>query len=165
VILRFRLPILLLAAAAAFAGAWLVRAPMRITLVNATLRIDDPWTRAGGLGFAALSAALLALAFSSRRGHRLLFAACAAGLAVLGAEAGTQWLEARPDALAAGRYFTRTTLPWGEIARVEARQDGVTVWAASGGAIDFDARRLTGEQRAVLDRTLARRVGGVVSGR
>jgi hypothetical protein len=163
--LRLRLPLLALAALAAASGAWLVRAPMRITLVNATLRIDDPWTRAGGLGLAALAAALLAAALSSRRVHRALLAGCAAVLAALAAGAGTQWLEARPDGLAAGRYFGRTTLPWGEIARVEARQDGVTVWAASGRAIDFDARRLTGEQRAVLDRTLARRVGRVVTGR
>ena len=163
--LRFRLPILALAAAAAGFGAWLVRAPMRITLVNATLRIDDPWTRAAGLGLAALAAGLLAVAFSSRRVDRVLLAGCAAVLAVFAAGAATQWLEARPDALAAGRYFGRTTMPWGEVARVEARQDGVTVWAASGGAIDFDARRLTGEQRAVLDRTLARRVGRVVTGR
>ena len=41
---------------------------------------------------------------------------------------------------------------------MEARQDGITVWAASGSAIDIDARRLTGAQRAVLDRTLARQV-------
>jgi hypothetical protein len=163
--LRYRVPLLVLAAAAAAAGAWLVRAPMRITLVNATLRIDDPWTRAGGLALAAASAALLAASLSSRRPHRVLLSGCAAVLAVLAAGAATQWLEARPDALAAGRYFTRTTVPWGEIARVEARQDGVTVWAASGGAIDFDARRLTGEQRAVLDRTLARRVGKPISAR
>lgn len=162
---RVRIPVLVLAAAAAFAAARLAHAPMRITLVNTTLRIDDSWMRAAGLGLAAVAALLLAVALSGRRGHRLMLGACAAVLAVLAAGAGTQWLEARPDALAVGRYFSRTTVPWADVSRVEARQDGVTVWAASGSAIDFDARRLSGDQRAVLDRTLARRVGKPITGR
>lgn len=146
-----------LAAALAVAAAVLVRAPMRITLVNATLRIDDPWMRPAGLALAGVAALAAGLAFT-RRGPRAGLATAAAVLLVLAAGAATAWLEARPDALAAGRYFTRTTVPWAEVSRVEARQDGITVWAASGSAIDFDARRLTGAQRAVLDRTLARRV-------
>ena len=53
----------LAAVAVLVAAAWLARAPMRITLVNTTLRIDDPWTRAAafalaGCGLVALAAAL-----------------------------------------------------------------------------------------------------------
>ena len=154
---RLRISAAVLAAALAAAAALLVRAPMRITLVNTTLRIDDHWMRAAGLGLAAACALAACVAFP-RRGHRAALAAGAAVLLVFAAGAATAWLEARPDALASGRYFMKTTVPWGEVRRVEARQDGITVWAASGRAIDFDARRLTGEQRAVLDRTLARRV-------
>ena len=155
---RLRISAAAAAALLALAAAVLVRAPMRITLVNATLRIDDHWMRAAGLALAGVAALAAGLAFT-RRGPRAGLATTAAALLVLAAGAATAWLEARPDALAAGRYFTRTTVPWTEVSRVEARQDGITVWAASGSAIDFDARRLTGEQRAVLDRTLARRVG------
>ena len=154
---RLRISAAAVAALLALAAAVLVRAPMRITLVNATLRIDDHWMRAAGIALAAAAAVAACFAFP-RRPHRAVLASAAAVLLVLAASAATAWLEARPDALAAGRYFTRTTVPWTEVSRVEARQDGITVWAASGSAIDFDARRLSGEQRAVLDRTLARRV-------
>jgi hypothetical protein len=159
------------ATAAAFAiacvtGAILLhRAPMKITLANAGLRIDDPWTRALSFALAAVAAVAVAAALPPRRLHRALLGASAAVLLVFAGEAATASLEAGPDALTVRRWFVRAAVPWSAVRRVDARQDGVTVWAASGAAVDFDARRLTGEQRAILDRTLARRVRGEASAR
>lgn len=155
---RLRLLAAACAAGLAAAALALMRAPMRITLVNATLRIDDPWTRPAALALAGAAALAVAAALPPRRSHRLLLGGCAALLFAAAASAGTAWLEARPDALAARRLFVTRTIPWGEVSRVDARHDGVTVWDASGAAVDFDARRLSPDQRAVLDRTLARRV-------
>ena len=147
-----------LAVACAAAAAVLAQAPMRITLANAALRIDDQWMRAAAGVLAAVAALAVAAALPPRRLHRALLAGCAAVLLLAGANAATASLEAGPDALAVRRWFVRTAIPWSEVSRVDARHDGVTVWAASGAAADFDARRLSGEQRAMLDRTLARRV-------
>jgi hypothetical protein len=52
------------------AAAWLGRAPMRITLVNTTLRIDDPWTRAAAFALAGGALIALAAALPARRGMR-----------------------------------------------------------------------------------------------
>ena len=145
------------AVACVAAAIVLMRAPMRITLVNATLRIDDPWQRPTGLALAALAALAVAAALP-RRGHRWLLAGCTAILATAAGFAASSWIEARPDVLTARRRFRRATIPWGDVARVDARQDEVTVWGTSGEAIDIDARRMTPEQRAVLDRTVSRHV-------
>jgi hypothetical protein len=147
-----------LAIAALAAAVVLHRAPMKITLANAALRIDDPWARALSFALAATAAVAVAAALPPRRAHRALLGACAAVLLVFAAESASARFEAGPEALAVRRWFVRTAVPWGEVTRVDARQDGVTIWASSGAAVDFDARRLTGEQRAILDRTLARRV-------
>ena len=140
------------------AAAWLIRAPMRITLINATLRIDDPWTRAAAWALLGLGLATLAVALPARRVTRRLLAACAMlTLGVAGATVST-WLEARPDVLTARRWFLLTTIPWNEVSRVDSWRDAVVVWSASGARVVIDARRLDAQQRAVLERTIARHV-------
>ena len=57
----------LAAVAVLAAAAWLIRAPMRITLVNTTLRIDDPWTRAAAFALAGLGLAALEIGRASCR--------------------------------------------------------------------------------------------------
>jgi len=140
------------------AAAWLSRAPMRITLVNTTLRIDDPWTRAAALALAAFGLIALAAALPARRAQRsLLLAGGALTFAVAAATAST-WLEARPQVLTARRWFVLTTIPWNEVTRVDSWRDAVVVWSGSGARIAIDARRLDAHQRAVLERTIARHV-------
>ena len=148
----------LAAVAVLAAAAWLTRAPMRISLVNTTLRIDDPWTRAAAFALAALGLFALAMALPSRRAIRgfLLFSA-AITLAVAAA-AATTWTEARAEVLTARRWFALTTIPWREVTRVDSWRDAVVVWTGSGASVVIDARRLDAEQRAVLERTIARHV-------
>ena len=140
------------------AAAWLTRAPMRITLVNTTLRIDDPWTRAAALALAAAGLIALAKALPARRAMRGVLAACGALTFVVAAATASTWLEARPEVLTARRWFVLTTIPWNEVTRVDSWRDAVVVWSGSGGRIAIDARRLDAQQRAVLERTIARHV-------
>jgi hypothetical protein len=155
---RLRWLAALAAVAVLAAAAWLSRAPMRITLVNTTLRIDDPWTRAAALALAALGVAALAAALPARRSMRFLLGAGAVlTMAVAGATAST-WFEARPGVLTARRWFRLTTIPWNEVSRVDSWRDAVVVWSASGARVVIDARRLDAQQRAVLERTIARHV-------
>jgi hypothetical protein len=140
---------------------------MRITLVNTTLRIDDPWTRAAAFALAGLALAVLAAALPARRAVRGVLAVCAAFTFAVAAATALTWLEARPEVLTARRWFLRTTIPWDEVSRVDSWRDAVVVWSASGARVVIDARRLDPRQRAVLERTIARHVqeGSVVSGR
>jgi hypothetical protein len=148
----------LAAVAVLAAAAWLVRAPMRITLVNTTLRIDDPWTRGAALALAALGLAVLAAALPARRAMRGLLVACAALTFGVAAATASSWLEARPEVLVARRWFLLTTIPWNEVSRVDSWRDAVVVWSASGARVVIDARRLDAQQRAVLERTISRHV-------
>ena len=148
-----------LAAIAVLAAAgWLTRPPMRITLVNTTLRIDDPWTRAAAFALAGVGLAALAAALPARRAMRGLLVAGA--VLTFGAAAATAstWLEAGPQVLTGRRWFLLTTIPWNEVSRVDSWRDAVVVWSASGARIVIDARRLDAQQRAVLERTIARHV-------
>ena len=95
---RLRITAAAVAALLALAAAVLVRGPMRITLVNATLRIDDHWMRAAGFALAAAAALAASMAFT-RRAHRAGLATAGAILLLVAAGAATAWLEARPDAL------------------------------------------------------------------
>jgi hypothetical protein len=145
--------VLLLAAAAGMA-----RAPMRIVLVNTTLRIDDAWTRSASLGLAGLALIALAWALPARRGLRIVLGVATALTLVAAAAAATTWTEAREHEISARRWFVLTTLPWSEVTRVDSWRDAVVVWSGAGGRIAIDARRLDGQQRAVLERTIARHV-------
>jgi hypothetical protein len=63
------------------------------------------------------------------------------------------------------RWFVLTSIPWNEVSRVDSWRDAVVVWSASGARVVIDARRLDAQQRAVLERSIARHVaeGSVVS--
>lgn len=148
----------LAAVAVLAAAAWLIRAPMRITLVNTTLRIDDPWTRAASFALAGLGLVALAAALPARRVMRGLLVACAVLTFGVAAATASTWLEARPEVLTARRWFLLTTIPWNEVSRVDSWRDAVVVWSASGARVVIDARRLDAQQRAVLERTIARHV-------
>lgn len=157
----------LAAVAVLAAAAWLARAPMRITLVNTTLRIDDPWTRAASLALAAAALIALAATIPARRSMRALLVASAVITFGVAAATASTWLEAGPEELTARRWFVLTTIPWAEVTRVDSWRDAVVVWSGSGGRIAIDARRLDAQQRAVLERTIARHVqeGPIVSDR
>ena len=140
------------------AAAWIGRAPMRISLVNTTVRIDDPWTRAAALGLAALGVIALAAALPARKGMQRLLAGCGIVTLMMAAVSAATWVEARPGVLTARRWFVRTTIPWNEVTRVDTWRDAMVVWSGSGARIVIDAGRLDAHQRAVLERTIARHV-------
>ncbi len=155
---RLRAPGALAAFVLLAAAAGLAAAPMRIVLVNTTLRIDDPWTRAASLVMAALALGALAWALPARRGLQAVLAVAAVLTVVVAAATAMTWTEARADVLTARRWFALTTIPWNEVTRVDSWRDAVVVWSGSGGRIAIDARRLDPQQRAVLERTIARHV-------
>ena len=155
------------------AGAFVSMGPPRLTLTNAGLSVEYPWFRGAGALVAAFGAALLALAVR-RRWPRV----AAGALAALGLAVGVHLLAYRLEADAAGlsarglsgsravggvqkqkisgwTSFPRTT------GSVSARTGPNSAAAASSRAvtrIEVDTTDFRPEQRASLERTIARRV-------
>jgi hypothetical protein len=161
-----RLLLLLLAAAAFAAGAFFGLGPPRLTLVNAGLRIDHPASQGLGRLLAAAGLGLSAYAVGHRWGRALLAAAAAAAAA-----SGVGRLAYRVDAGGedvALRDWTGTTrLAWSAVVRVDDGPRLILIWGPGDSQVRLETGAFTAEQRAVLDRTIARRVreGGERAGK
>lgn len=147
----------LVAAVLIVSGCVLAATPPRITLLNAALRIDYPW-RAGAGALVAAAGAGLAAALVRRRWAQALcgllaFAATGVGLSLL-----TYRLETTPEALESESVFSRTVVPWRDVTRVDAGPAMVVVWGAGETQIRVDTADFRPEQRATLDRSIARLV-------
>jgi hypothetical protein len=141
---------------AAVALGVLSAGPPRLTLVNAAIAIDYPWLRGASALGAALGVALFG-ATLPRAGWRLVV--LVAALLPLGV--GLHLLLSRVEASAAGLtsrgLFGTTTLAWNEIAGVSYMASSVIVQGGSA-TIDIDTTDFSSDQRATLERTIARRV-------
>jgi hypothetical protein len=137
--------------------------PPRLTLANTAIVVDYPWTRgASGLG----AGAALALSAACVPRARLRLGLALVGLVAVGA--GLQLLLSRTEASASGLrsrgLLGSTSLAWSEVAAVGLRA-GALVIEGAGRRIEVDTTDFTPEQRSALERTIARRVAEVGSGR
>jgi len=139
------------------AGAVISMGQPRFTLTNAGLSVEYPWFRGAGALLAAVGAALLAYVVR-RRGARI----AAGGLALVGAVVGAHLLAYRVEADAGGFSSRgvgwRQTVPWSAISRVEGGPGTIVVVAADETRIEVDTTDFGPEQRASLERTIARRI-------
>jgi hypothetical protein len=129
----------------------------RLTLLNADLHIAYPWPRgAAGLCSAAAAAALMAL----WRSRWLRLAAGAFALAALLAalhlllyrvRAGAEGLEARS-------LLGRDHLAWPSITQVQTGPGLLLITGSGGEKLRVDTTDFRAEDRATLDRTIARRL-------
>ena len=138
-------------------GAYASQGPPRLTLLNAGLTVQHPWRHPVGALIAAGGATLLAAA-SPRRWSRLIFHA----LAALSLVVAIHLLAYRVDADAAGlssrALLGRTRIPWGDVAGVDGAAGLVVVTGRNQNKIRVDTTDFRPDQRATLDRTIARRV-------
>ena len=150
------------ASAVLVAGLVLALGPPRAVWLNAGLRIDYPWTRgAAALGAAAGAAGLAVLL--RRRALRVLSVALAAATALVGTGLLLYRLEALDEGLVERRLTGSSRLAWAEVASV--RPDGETLLVTGPETrLRIDTGGFTPEQKASLERTIARRVrevGGI----
>jgi hypothetical protein len=155
---RGRLVLSVLALAVVLAGAWLSFGPPRFTLVNAGLRLDYPPARAAA-AFAAAAGAGLAAATVRRRGPRLLAGAVGLALALWAGELLAYRLEADAQALSVHTLGRRLGIPWREVTHVQAGSRLVVVTGGADAQIQVATDGFTAQQRATIERTIARRVG------
>jgi hypothetical protein len=143
-----------LAAAAVLPVA--LRSP-RLTLLNAALRIDYGWA----VGAAALGAAVLlgaAAAMAPRRWAQAALVLFAVATAGVGGARLRYRLEIQPDGLNSRELTGSTLVPWGEVTHVDRGTEALVVWGRGDAQIRVDTASFEGDQRAALERALARRI-------
>jgi len=143
-----------LAAAAVLPVA--LRSP-RLTLLNAALRIDYGWV----VGTAALAAALLlaaAAALVPRPWARAVLVVGAVAVAGVGSARLRYRLDIEPGGLNSRELTGTTLVPWGEVTHVDRGTEALVVWGRGDAQIRVDTASFEGDQRAALERALARRI-------
>jgi hypothetical protein len=142
-------------AAAAFLPIAL-RSP-RLTLLNAALRIDYGWV----VGAATLAAAVLlaaAAAIAPRRWAQAALALFAVAVAGVGGARLRYRLEIQPAGLNSRELTGSTLVPWGEVTHVDRGTEALVIWGRGETQIRVDTASFEGDQRAALERALARRI-------
>jgi hypothetical protein len=133
-----------------------LRSP-RLTLLNAALRIDYGWVA----GTAALGAAVLLAAASAtapRRWAQAVLVLCAVAVGGLGGSRLRYRLEIQPDGLNSRELTGSTLVPWGEVTHVDRGTEALVIWGRGETQIRVDTASFEGDQRAALERALARRI-------
>jgi hypothetical protein len=155
--LRARTAVRVALLAIAAAATTVALAAPRLTWENAGLAVRHPLHHGGAalVGAAALAAAALS---GTRRPIAVLVLAAAGALAALGA----QRLAWRVEAVEAGLHERTLTgwtrVDWREVELVEPRSDVIRVGARNGTSIALGTGGFAPEDRARLERTIARRI-------
>ncbi len=147
---------LLLCTAVVAAGLYLSLGPPRMLWLNTGLRIAYAWTRGAGALAAAAGAAGLAAALRPRAG-RVVAGVVAVLLAAFAAERFAYRADVVEDAIAVRTLAGASRLPWTDVTHVESILGAMTVITA-GKTLSVPTSSLSAEQRAALERTVARRV-------
>jgi hypothetical protein len=131
--------------------------PPRYTLLNASLRVDYPWstTLAACATSVAVAAAAALVSRKLLRGALLIVAALA-GLFAAGR--ARYRLEADNGALRLRELTGGTVLPWREVNRIDRGPAVIVVWGKGEAQVRIDTSGFREDQRATLDRSIARRV-------
>ncbi len=152
-----RLPAAVLGFVVLCAGAWLSTGPPRITLLNAALRIDYPWPRGTGAAICCLGALALAWAIP-RPTLRRVATVLALGPLLIAIHLLVWKLEIATPALSFRGLFGTTTIAWPEVARIDLLAGAIVVDAKNGSRVTIDTTDFAADQRASVERTLARHV-------
>lgn len=142
------------------AGAAASMGPPRLTLTNAGLSVEYAWFHGAGALAAAAGAVLLAWTLQGRWPRM-----AAGALAALGLGVGIHLLAYRLEADAAGissqGISARRTLAWPAVSRVEGGPGTIVVVGADESRIEIDTTDFRPEQRASIERTIARRIRAI----
>jgi hypothetical protein len=144
-------------AATVVAGAIFAFGAPRLTLLNAGFRVDYPHGRAMAAALAAAGAALLALGLRPRWARACCAAVAVAALAVA-AQRISYRLEVDGRGVVSRQWGGRTAVAWSDVSRVESGPARIVVWGGPETRLAVDTSSFRSDQRAALDRAIARRV-------
>jgi hypothetical protein len=153
----FRIALLVLGAVIFVAGAYASQGPPRLTLLNAGLAVQHGLRHPAGALLAAVGAALLAKA-ATRRWARVIFLPLAVLSLLVAIHLALYRVDADQTGLASRGLLRQTRIPWGEVTGVDADAGLVVVTGRNQNKIRVDTTDFRPDQRATLDRTIARRV-------
>lgn len=154
---RIRIALLAIGAIVFVAGAYASQGPPVLTLVNAGLSVHHPWRHPVGALGAAAGAVLLAWV-SPRRWARVIFVALAALSVLVAIHLTAYRVDADQTGLASRGLFGITRIAWPDVAGVDGDASQVVVKGRDQSTIRVDTTDFRPDQRATLDRTVARRV-------
>jgi hypothetical protein len=152
-----RIALLALGAIVFVAGAYASQGPPRLTLLNAGLSVQHGWQHPVG-ALAAAAGAVLAAAVSPRRWAKAIFVALGILSVLVAIHLFLYRVDADQSGLASRGLFGGTRIPWGEVAGVDGDASQVVVAGKDQSRIRVDTTDFRPDQRATLDRTIARRV-------
>jgi len=152
-----RIALLALGAIVFVAGAYASQGPPRLTLLNAGLSVEHGWQHPVGALAATIGAAVLATV-SPRRWAKAIFMALGVLSVLVAIHLVVYRVDADQTALASRGLLGRTRIPWGEVAGVDGDASQVVVAGKDQSKIRVDTTDFRPDQRATLDRTIARRV-------
>ena len=146
-----------LGGALTLAGAALSVGAPRITLLNAALRIEYPWPRSAGALLAAIGVAILASLVRRVTLRRIGFVLALGPLLIAGHL--LLWrLEIAASSLSFRGLFGTTSLAWPEVASIDLLAGAILVESRGGDKVSIDTTDFAADQRASVERTLARHV-------
>jgi hypothetical protein len=138
-------------------GAYQSQGPPRLTVLNTGFSVTHGLRHPAGALLAAIGAVLLAKA-SPRRGPRVLLVVLAAVSLLVSIHLAAYKVEADHTGLASRALLRQTRIPWGEVTGVDGDAGLVVVTGNNQNKIRVDTTDFRPDQRATLDRTIARRV-------
>ncbi len=152
-----RLALTALGASLAAGGAYLSSGPPRITLLNTALQIDYHWSRGAGAFGAAIGAALLAASLR-RVSLRRIGLVLALGPLLIAGHLLLWKLEIAASSLSFRSLLGTTTMAWPEVASIDVFSGEIQVESRGGARARIDTTDFAADQRASVERTLARHV-------
>jgi hypothetical protein len=131
----------------------------RLTLRNADLHIAYPWPRAAAAMACGAAAAGLALV-ARRRWARVAAGGCALAALLASLHLLLYRVRAGADGLEARGLLGVDRLAWARVAQVETGPGLLLLTGSGGEKVRVDTTDFRAEDRATLDRTIARRLRG-----
>jgi len=153
---KYRTAALALAAAIAAAAFYASLGPPRVLWLNAGLEIAHEWTHGAAALLAAAAAVGMAASLRNRAGQVLALLGAVA-LGIFGAHRLAYRVDAVQDALSLRTILGTTRIPWTAVTRMDAGPEYLTA-VADGAAIRIGTASLSAEEKAALERTVARRM-------
>jgi hypothetical protein len=152
-----RIALLILGAIVFVVGAYQSQGAPRFILLNTGLAVQHGLRHPAGALLAAIGAGLLAKA-ATRRWARVIFIPLAILSVLVSVHLALYRVDADQTGIASRGLVRQTRIPWGEVTGVDGDAGLVVVTGRNQNKIRIDTTDFSPDQRATLDRTIARRV-------
>jgi hypothetical protein len=140
------------------AGLALSRGHPRLTLTNEGLVVAHAWRYGAWALFAAVGGGAAAAAVRRRPWRAALLAVLALGAATRAADLLTRRIDLDREGVASVGMLSGERVAWGEVSRIERGPARLVIWGRDEARIQVDTDAMSDGQRAILERSIARRV-------